>query len=70
MIRHGDEFSSVQTIVNPVFVNQLVVLLLGFSAPHHRDYQVVQHSGEIRVDDVPGRLRDPISEILTGQESV
>ena len=70
VVRHGQEFPGVQTVVNPVLADHLVVRLLRLAAPVYRDYQVVQHSGEIRVDNVPGRLRDPISEILTGQESV
>ena len=70
VVRHGQEFPGVQTVVNPVLADHLVVRLLRLAAPVYRDYQVVQHSGEIRVDDVPGSLRDPVSEILTGQESV
>ena len=66
LVRHGQEFPCVQAVVNPVLVNQVVVLLLGLAAPHYRDYHIVQHSGEVGVDDVPGGLRDPISEVLRG----
>ena len=66
VVRHGQEFPCVQAVVNPVLVNQLVVLLLGLAAPQYRDYQIVQHSGEVGVDDVPGGLGDPVSEILRG----
>ena len=66
VVRHGQQFSCVQTVVNPVLVDELVVLLLRLPAPEYRDYQEVQYAGKIRVDDVPRGLRDPISEILSG----
>ena len=66
MVRHGQQFSGVQAVVYPVFIDQLVVPLLGLAAPQYRDYQIVQHSGEVGVDDVPGGLGDPVSEILRG----
>ena len=66
LVRHRQEFSSVQTIIDPMFVDELVVELLGPAAPQHRDDQEVQHSGEVGVDDVPGGLGDPVSEILRG----
>ena len=64
LVRHRQEFSSVQTILDPVFVDELVVELLGPAAPQHRDDQEVQHSAEGGVDDVTPGLRDPICEIL------
>ena len=70
MVRHGQELPGVQAVVDPVFVDHLVVALLGLAAPQYRDYEVVQHSGEVRVDHVPGSLSDPVSEILGHSQSV
>ena len=64
MVRHGQQFSGVQAVVYPVLVDDLVVPLLGLAAPEYRDYEEVQYSGEVRENDLPGSLRDPVSEIL------
>ena len=70
MVRHGQQFSGVKAVVYPVLVDHLVVPLLGLAAPQYRDYEVVQYSGEVRVDHVPGGLSDPVSEILGHNLSV
>ena len=50
MVRHGQQLSCVQAVVDPVLVDHLVVPLLGLAAPQYWDYEVVQHSGGVRVD--------------------
>ena len=61
----GEHLPGVQTVLDPEPVDQLLVLLLGLPSPHLRHHEVVQDPGEVRVDDLPGRLCDPVGEVLT-----